>query len=609
MKYLYFLSFIMLIQTSYAQYDQVLDLLYYRKFEEANKIITEDFDGYDEKLLTAMTACEKNDLATSFKILFEIDTLQLNDYQKAFYYKFLAHTYDNNVERGLSLKNFSIAQKKLKKLNLEDFYNEINLYIYFIYDSNKPFKEKAPAVLQEMYENAVENDNKRQTIQALIELGFNEYFKGNEAGFFEKFDEAFAIANKTKDVMDLAKLHSFYGIIYGEYIGDYDKAEFHYEKSYELYSQVSDKYKGKPLLLSQSYIYAYQEDFNTAIQYLLRADKEPDTELNLNVNEYIYKELANNYEEIGKTDSALYYTKKYVKLRNEINEKQQFINITRFEAEKKEKENTILIQENQRNTILLIFFGVVLLALLVVGYLIYANSKRKQVLLTKERELAEQKNKSLLKEQELKSIDAMLEGQEKERQRLASDLHDNIGSSLTSVKMHFNKIKQQLKDKTYDENLFEKTDNLLAETYQEIRNLAHIKNAGVLAKDGLVPALNKLIDKSSNPPSFIIELNIFDLDKRLKNALEIGIFRIIQELITNAIKHAKASKLSIAITNHGDLINIIVEDNGVGFNVQDNINEGLGIESIQKRVKHLSGEIEIESTANKGTTVLIDLPL
>lgn len=609
MKYIYFGCLCMLMQIGFAQYNEVLELLHERKIDSAHQIIETKFIGVDQKLLKARSAIYKKDLAEAFDILFNVDTLQLEPYQKAFYYDFLANTYNNNEELDEALKQFTIAKKYFKEQDLLKYYNDVNLEIYYLYLSQEPFEDKAPEVLKEYFAIAKDLNVNRQLVQAYIELAFESLDQQDLDGFEKRFDEGFKIAEKSKDSLGIAKLHSYLGLVNGEILGDLEKAEYHYDLAIDIYDTIDSNYKKKPLLLNKSNVYYKQEKYDQAIQLLKEAEQQPTANHDDGVSVFIYRQLSEAYEKVGEIDSALTYNKKLIALNQKINENQQFINISRFEAEKKENENILLQQKNERNRYLLLFLGISLIALILVIYLINSNAKRKQLLLDKKRELAEQKNKSLLKEQELKSIDAMLEGQEKERQRMASDLHDNIGASLTSVKMHFNHIKQQIQKNQFDADMFQKTDSLLETTYQEIRNLAHLKNAGVLAKDGLVPALKKLVEKSSNQTHFKIELSIHDLDKRLSNSLEIGIFRIVQELITNIIKHAKATKVSISITNHGDLINIIVEDDGIGFSINEAKKTGMGLESIQRKISQFNGEIDIDSQKGKGTTIIIDLPL
>lgn len=611
MKHLLYLFVILFSQSISAQYDEVLNLLYQRKISTAEEIIKTKYDGDDKQLLKAKLALENKNLAQSFKLLFEIDTLQLSPYQKGFYYNFLAQTYDSNTEMDEAIKNFYAAQKIFKKEELLHHYNQINLDLYYLYiaSETESLIKNAPVLLVEFNQLAQELNNPQQRIQAYIDLGFESLEQSDLEEFNRLFDLGFDVAKNSKDQIGTAKLHSYKGLVYGEILEDFDIAEFHYDTAIQIYDSIENGYKKKPLLMNKSDLYAKQGKFEKSVSYLLEAEQQPDATGDAEISLQIYRRLADAYESLGKIDSALYYNKKTIKQIEIINENQQLINITRFEAEKKEKENILLQERNTKNLYVLFFLGVVLVVLVLITYLIYSNAKRKQLLLSKKQEIAEQKNQRLIKEQELTSIDAMLEGQDRERQRMASDLHNNIGASLTSVKMYFNQIKEQIKNKKFDEAVFHKTDTLLDETYQEIRSLAHLKNAGVLAQDGLIPALKNLVEKSSYTSNFKIELSLHELNNRLPNSLEIGIFRIIQELITNVIKHAKATQAIITLTNHGDFLNIIVEDDGVGFQNNPNSNEGMGLASIKKKVAYFKGEIDIDSNKEMGTTILIDLPL
>ena len=158
--------------------------------------------------------------------------------------------------------------------------------------------------------------------------------------------------------------------------------------------------------------------------------------------------------------------------------------------------------------------------------------------------------------------------------------------------------------------MFQKTGSLLDEAYNEVRSMAHVKHSGVIAKEGLLPAVEKLARNASLQQSLQVEVQDFGLTERLEPSLEISIFRMIQELVTNIIKHANASEATIAITQHENSLNIIVEDNGKGFNATKfQQKEGMGLSSIERRVEFLEGTLEIDATPGKGTTILIDIPL
>ena len=246
-----------------------------------------------------------------------------------------------------------------------------------------------------------------------------------------------------------------------------------------------------------------------------------------------------------------------------------------------------------------------------IGYLFLKNSKRKIKLAEQQNELEYQKNLTLLKEQELTSINAMVHGQEKERKRIAEDLHDNLGSVLATLKLHFENLKINREKKKIDQNqLFDKTENLIDEAYLKVRRIAHAKNAGVIGNQGLLIAVQMMAEKISSAEKLKIEVIDFGLDKRIENSLEITIFRIIQELVTNIIKHAEANNTTINISQFNNHLSIIIEDDGKGFNINKlDLKNGMGIRSIKTRVQHLKGTFEVDSTIGKGTSTIITIPI
>ena len=291
---------------------------------------------------------------------------------------------------------------------------------------------------------------------------------------------------------------------------------------------------------------------------------------------------------------------------------------TKYQTEKKEKENLQLKQDNLeieakrlKNKNYLISSFIFILLSGTITALSLKNSKRKRKLAEQQKELETQKNLTLIKEQELTTINAMVEGQEKERKRVAEDLHDNLGSVLATLKLHFENLKMNReKKKINQETLFDKTEGLIDEAYLKVRSIAHAKNAGVIANQGLLVAIQMMAEKISLADKIQIEVIDFGLDKRLENSLEISVFRITQELITNIIKHANAENATINISLYDKNLNIIIEDDGLGFDIKKvNLKNGMGISSIITRVNHLGGTFNVDSTKGKGSSIIIDIPI
>ncbi len=356
-------------------------------------------------------------------------------------------------------------------------------------------------------------------------------------------------------------------------------------------------------------------DFNQSLFYL----KYSENFLNsINSKKDSFALMAYKAEAYGgskKYDSAFKFIKLSRYLEYDLNFLKSYELITATEIENQTQQEVIknleLTQENSYKNKWLIVFSILILFGTFISYLQLKNSRRKRLLALQQKELETQKNLTLLKEQEITSIIAMVEGQEKERKRVAEDLHDNLGSVIATLKLHFENLKiNREKKKINQDVLFDKTETLIDEAYLKVRSIAHAKNAGVIANQGLLVAVQMMAEKISSANSLQIEVVHFGLEKTIENSLEISLFRIIQELVTNVIKHAEASEATINISQHENNINIIIEDNGKGIDVsQMNIKKGMGIHSIKTRVNHLQGTFTIDSTPTKGTSILIDVPI
>ena len=378
------------------------------------------------------------------------------------------------------------------------------------------------------------------------------------------------------------------------------------------------KIKGQPQDYYYNYTnrasaYTHKGHYKEAINLLLKADS-----LNFNsqvTKPFIYGTLALNYGEIKDYNNAYKYALLNKQFSDSLNITNQNISIneiqTKYQTAEKELENTVLRNDNKIQKIVMYAFIALFIVALIIAFLIVKNSRKREKIAAQDKLIEQQKLDKVLKDYELNSIDMMLEGQEKERQRLANDLHDNLGSMLATLKLNFENLKLRKNDLKEDENkLYDRTDELIQEAYQKVRRLAHAKNAGVFASQGLIPAIVKLTEKISIPGKLKIEVIPFGFTDRLDNTQEIAIFRIIQELATNIIKHSQATEATIHLTHHDDNINIIIEDNGVGFKPEAIIDaDGMGLTSIKKKTKQLGGTFTIDATPNRGTTILIDLPV
>jgi signal transduction histidine kinase/predicted ATPase len=206
-------------------------------------------------------------------------------------------------------------------------------------------------------------------------------------------------------------------------------------------------------------------------------------------------------------------------------------------------------------------------------------------------------------------LKALMQAQDNERKRIASDLHDSLGSILSSVRLRFNGLQEEFFQRVPEKaNRFTDSLNLLDEAIDELRQISHNMIPVSLSRFGLRSALETFVAQINASGQLNVDLQILGLESRLAEEMEVRVYRICQELVQNVIKHAKASKVRIQIILHNDSLNLVVEDNGVGM-IKGNLSRGLGFSTVQSNVDLFKGTFSIESQPGKGCLVLIDLPI
>lgn len=208
----------------------------------------------------------------------------------------------------------------------------------------------------------------------------------------------------------------------------------------------------------------------------------------------------------------------------------------------------------------------------------------------------------LMQKQELQSVYAIIDGQEQERKRIAAELHDNVGSILATLKIYSDlSITNQ---NPHDiKRLNDKINTLTESLSLEVRKLSHKLDLGALAGFGLKAAVLQLCEAINDSGKLIVDA-IIDPVITVNEEISIQLYRIIQELFTNTLKHAQASQVRIEITSIGEDITLIYEDNGKGMETDNP--SGLGIRNIHLRVSRINGKLTCDSSTN-GTTYILEL--
>jgi two-component system, NarL family, sensor kinase len=337
-------------------------------------------------------------------------------------------------------------------------------------------------------------------------------------------------------------------------------------------------------------------------------------------------------QKAGAYTFALYQTLSYLALaRGEIDEYRQYFSLyqsgrdsvqneklirvlqeleTKYATKEKELRITQLnqMQQNQRRLAL----GAFALAILVgiVGYLAWRNQHNRKKLAEQALLLQEQKFKELEQEKQLLAADAMLKGQEEERRRLSRDLHDGLGGMLSGIKQSLVVIKANPEMPEQGAQSIGRTIESMDQSINEMRRLARNLMPEALLKFGLKDALQDFCDYLSNSTQMQIQYQTFGIEQRIPEGQEVIVFRIVQELLNNVVKHAKASVVLLQLLRDGQRFSLTVEDNGVGI-PSDTLDkaQGIGWTNIRSRVDYLNGQLDISSKPGEGTSINIDFVL
>ena len=436
-----------------------------------------------------------------------------------------------------------------------------------------------------------------------------QYFKkGDTLKAVGYYNTAEAVAKSVNDKRSLSIIYNNLGNIYLE--NDIGKSEAYLEDALRLKTELNLTSGIEITKSNLGYIYLKKENYNKAIAFL-EASKPFVKGKPLGT---LYSNLSKSYKGLNDYPKALEYSEKAKQLNDSLlstENQNTILDIqTKYETEKKEKAILQLQTDNleanykRKQNRNLLFATLAALLVAVFGlYMLLKNAKRKRIIMEQNLTIQEQSFNQLLKSQELEGIDAILDAQEQERTKMAADLHDNLGSKVATLKLYL----ESYDEKEAFSNFYTKLKSLMNDTYTEIRNISKNKNFGAQISKGLIPSTKSIAKQITDTKKIDIKVINVDVKNRIENTLEIQIFRIIQELLTNIIKHSNATEAVVQFSEDEQTLNIIVEDNGKGFDIKKQ-RSGMGLINIEKRAEKINAELVIDSSEGNGTTVILNIP-
>jgi signal transduction histidine kinase len=444
----------------------------------------------------------------------------------------------------------------------------------------------------EVSEVFVKSNQYRQALSCLFK-SIDLFRRGMEIVREQKQNTPFSLT-----LTSLAKIKYLTGRVY-KLMGEYKTAlAYSLEAVDEIQMGGSNNYDIASYYINAGDVYRYLGNYTAATGSLKKglqlAEDIQHRENIRDANNY----LAQTYALQKKYDSAFFFFSRYVQLKDSIVNNETKMKIAgiqgQYDVARKDKE---IEKEQQIRNILIGSFAFLLVILLLLynGYRLKQKNRYQQSLNRQQNEL----------------FNAIVSTQDQERKRIAQDIHDSLGSVLSAVKLKLSSLKETppLLSAEQQEK-YHTALSLLDEASSELRNISHNIMPATLSKLGIVAALQNLIGKISSHSGLQVQFSAHGFDGRLDESTEISIYRIVLELINNVVKHAEADKVTVQMIKYPSYINLTVEDNGKGFDYEKALEQkkGIGLGNIASRVEYLNGTLSLDSSAGKGTTVIIDIP-
>ncbi|MBI1306731.1 MAG: hypothetical protein GC181_08965 [Bacteroidetes bacterium] len=374
---------------------------------------------------------------------------------------------------------------------------------------------------------------------------------------------------------------------------NFDSAEWHGLKAVKMAEAIGYFDLVQEVHLTLSTVFLNKKQFKRSVEEARQVLEWAESNENVDHQTKAFGNLSKAYSELGQFDSAFYFLQKLKNVEDEFKKQETLKNIheleTKYETSKKELQIEKGRSEiRKRNLWLAIAFG--LIALVITLFVGWRNAALQRARL-KEAEL-----NRIQQRYEIDVLNSLVEGEERERSRIARELHDGVNGILSAVKLNVQTVSNPA------------LTSMVENAISEVRNISHNLMPANLVKFGLQEALQDYVDSINSGKALQVELNFINVNTTLRKTVELTIYRIIQELMNNIIKHSEATKALIQLSQNEDILMIAVEDNGKGFSPGTESN-GIGMQTIKERIKVLNGTLEIDSANEVGTSVNIEIHL
>ena len=456
-------------------------------------------------------------------------------------------------------------------------------------------------------------ENVYQLVSALTNLGpiYNELNKPDEA--MPLLNEAIAVARKSDN--DWGVLNATLNLT-DVYIkkSEYIQMKKYLDEAIQLSTQLEDQESLVIALRGYAIHYLYTGNAPLAKKYAQQSlDSARQFEYPFHIMK-AYDELSKIALVEGDYAQHQYYLVKVDSIQKTIFNLRIAENIQGLEAAYKSKQQDSQIQQLQQgawlNRLYLAGMGATLLIVITISLLTYRTLQQRKKISDRDQLLQQSRIDQLEKEKQLMASEAIIKGQEEERARMAKDLHDGLGGMLSGVKFSLTNMKSNAVLDADSVLVFERAMDMLDHSISELRRVAHNMMPEMLVNFGLVDALQSYCSNIQETKMLTVAFQAIGITERLPKETEIQVFRIVQELLSNVLRHAKATQVVVQVSKHQGHLLITVEDDGVGFdNSKASDKSSAGLANIRNRLNYINGRMEIHSIPEEGTTVEINIDL
>jgi len=498
-----------------------------------------------------------------------------------------------------SLKNYEksgIRDKKIGALN--------NIGLIYL---NLRNYEKARSYFNQALDSAIQPKDTILIVSVLNNIALSYLNEDKPELAIMNLDKAINLSEMVNNQYGLCISYQMMGNIYLK-MDEISKAYDAYQVSIGIADSTNLSFQLASARLGIAGVLLKQNKTGEALNIAFKVLKEAEDQDNLALKSNVHQVLADIYEETGEYSKSLSHYKEHVKAQQDVINQTTIHQVYDIElshldelnkTQKLELEKKELAISKTNNLLFFISFTAILL--LIGFYLLYVNHRHKQKV---------KLQKTVIELNGKKAI-AALEAELQERKRIGQELHDSLGHLLSLSGLYASVLdkKKDLADVKRQE-LLESLMRTIDEAFNEVRNISHNLAPSLLSERGLKGALKSIADRVNQSSGLNMTFDIYGLNGNINPIIENTLFRTIQEIVNNTIKHAEATRLFIQITEGNNEISLIAEDNGKGFDA-GKIEEhtSFGLSHIKSRVESLNGTIDIDSNANRGTIISILIPL